>query len=36
LVKRAGTGYEYWYRVYYAAPGKQVEDLIGSATNTTA
>jgi len=28
LVRRAGTGYSYWYRVFYPAPGKQSEDLI--------
>lgn len=28
LVRRSGTGYSYWYRVYYPAPGKQSEDLV--------
>ncbi len=28
LVRRAGTGYSYWYRVFYPAPGKQSEDLV--------
>ena len=30
LYERAGTGHPYWYRVYYAAPGRQVEDLAGA------
>ena len=28
LVKRAGTGRAYWYRVYQTAVGTQVEDLV--------
>jgi hypothetical protein len=28
LVCRAGTGYTYWYRVFYPAPGKQSEDFV--------
>ena len=28
LARRAGTGYSYWYRVFYPAPGKQSEDLV--------
>lgn len=28
LVRRTGTGYSYWYRVFYPAPGKQSEDLV--------
>jgi hypothetical protein len=28
LFNRAGTGYAYWYRVYKAASGEQVEDLV--------
>jgi hypothetical protein len=28
LVKRQGTGYAYWYRVYYPAPGQKVEQLV--------
>jgi hypothetical protein len=36
LVKRMGTGYEYWYRVYYPVPGKQVEELIGNGSDTEA
>lgn len=31
LYERKGTGHAYWYRVYYAAPGRQVEDLIAGA-----
>ncbi len=31
LVLREGTGYSYWYRVYYFPPGKQREDLVGKA-----
>ena len=29
LVKREGTGYAYWYRVYYPVPGRQAEQLVG-------
>lgn len=28
LVRREGTGYAYWYRVYYPAPGQKVEQLV--------
>lgn len=28
LTKRSGTGYSYWYRVYYPVPGKQAETLV--------
>lgn len=28
LVLRAGTGYGYWYRRYYSAPGQEVEDYV--------
>jgi hypothetical protein len=28
LAKRAGTGYTYWYRVFYAVPGKVQEQLV--------
>jgi len=28
LAKRKGTGYSYWYRVYYSAPGKVQEQLV--------
>lgn len=30
LYRRDGTGYAYWYRVYYAAPGIQAEDLVAA------
>ena len=30
LTKRSGTGYEYWYRVYYPVPKTQAEELVGS------
>jgi len=36
LYERHGTGYGYWYRVYYAMPGRQVEELIGSSSDSTA
>lgn len=28
LVKREGTGYAYWYRVYYPVPGTRAEQLV--------
>jgi len=28
LVRRSGTGYSYWYRVFYSVPGKQSEVLV--------
>ncbi len=28
LVLRKGTGYGYWYRVFYPVPGKQSEDIV--------
>jgi len=28
LVRRRGTGYSYWYRVFYPVPGKQSEALV--------
>ncbi|MBI4290956.1 MAG: hypothetical protein HY661_05685 [Betaproteobacteria bacterium] len=28
LVRRKGTGYSYWYRVFYSVPGKQSEELV--------
>ena len=31
---RKGTGYAYWYRVYYPAPGKQAETLVGKEDDT--
>lgn len=29
LHRRMGTGYAYWYRVYYPTPGQQAETLVG-------
>lgn len=29
LALRAGTGYRYWYRVFYPVPGKPSEELVG-------
>lgn len=29
LALRSGTGYGYWYRVYYPVPGKPAEELVG-------
>lgn len=34
LQLRKGTGYAYWYRVYYPAPGKQAETLVGREDDT--
>ena len=28
LCVKSGTGHAYWYRVYYAVPGKRLEDLV--------
>jgi hypothetical protein len=36
LYKRTGTGHEYWYRIYYSAPGKQSEEFVGPADNEAA
>jgi hypothetical protein len=36
LYERTGTGHPYWYRVYYAAPGRQVEDLVGARDDSDA
>jgi hypothetical protein len=36
LSERTGTGRAYVYRVYYAAPGRQVEDLVGAARDEAA
>jgi hypothetical protein len=36
LQERIGTGYAYWYRVYYSAPGSQAETFIGSANDKAA
>jgi hypothetical protein len=36
LVKRAGTGHEYWYRSYYPVPTKRSEQFVGTASNSAA
>ena len=36
LVKRAGTGHEYWYRSYYPAPRKRSEQFVGTVNNAAA
>ena len=36
LVKRRGTGHEYWYRSYYPLPKKRSEDLVGAVSNNAA
>jgi hypothetical protein len=36
LTKRSGTGYDYWYRVYYPVPRTQAEELVGSVDNESA
>lgn len=36
LYKRAGTGHEYWYRVYYPVPSKQGEEFVGPADDAAA
>lgn len=36
LVKRAGTGHEYWYRSYYPAPRKRSEQFVGTVSNSAA
>ena len=36
LVKRRGTGYEYWYRSYYPLPKKRSEDFVGSLNDQAA
>jgi hypothetical protein len=36
LALRKGTGYPYWYRVYYPTPGKQAEELVGKDGDTPA
>jgi hypothetical protein len=36
LVKRSGTGHEYWYRSYYPAPRKRSEQFVGTVSNTAA
>lgn len=36
LQLRRGTGYGYWYRVYYPVPGKQAETLVGREADSIA
>ena len=36
LVKRRGTGHEYWYRSYYPLPKKRSEDIVGAADDEAA
>jgi hypothetical protein len=36
LVKRAGTGHEYWYRSYYQLPTKRSEQFVGTAGDSAA
>src|ERR1700733_9856420 len=36
LVKRAGTGHEYWYRSYYPLPKKRSEEFVGPVSNKAA
>jgi len=36
LVKRAGTGHEYWYRSFYPLPKKRSEEFVGAASNEAA
>lgn len=36
LQLRRGTGYAYWYRVYYPVPGKQAETLVGRENDSAA
>ena len=36
LVKRAGTGHEYWYRSYCPVPRKRSEQFVGTAGNSAA
>ena len=36
LQRRRGTGYAYWYRVYYPVPGKQAETLVGREGDSAA
>jgi hypothetical protein len=36
LVKRSGTGYTYWYRVYYPVPGTTAEQLVGKEEDSEA
>lgn len=36
LVKRTGTGHQYWYRSYYPAPRKRSEQFVGTVSNAAA
>ncbi len=36
LVKRTGTGHEYWYRSYYPVPKKRSEEFVGPVSNEPA
>src|SRR5664279_4893585 len=36
LVKRKGTGHEYWYRSYYPGPKKRSEDFVGPVNDEGA
>src|ERR1700733_15017551 len=36
LVKRAGTGHEYWYRSFYPIPRKRSEQFVGTVSNAAA
>jgi hypothetical protein len=36
LVKRIGTGHEYWYRSYYPLPKKRSEEFVGPVNNEAA
>src|SRR5215207_8102635 len=36
LAKRQGTGYAYWYRVYYPVPGQQAEQMVGKEEDAEA
>jgi len=36
LVKRAGTGHEYWYRSFYPLPKKRSEEFVGAASDEAA
>src|SRR5574343_1007254 len=36
LHRRKGTGYAYWYRVYYPTPGRQAETLVGRCDDGSA
>jgi hypothetical protein len=36
LVKRTGTGHDYWYRSYYPVPKKRSEEFVGAVSNQAA